>query len=82
MFKIYRKFLRRHFYLPVALCFGVSSYYAHCQIFLICALKYLSASYFGLSPIRLLVTTCISARIRTIDAVVITHSHADAIGGL
>nr|CAN79104.1 hypothetical protein VITISV_006256 [Vitis vinifera] len=28
------------------------------------------------------VTSCISVRIRTIDAVIITHSHADAIGGL
>jgi len=26
--------------------------------------------------------SCISARLRTIDAVIITHSHADAIGGL
>ncbi|KAH9713344.1 Lactamase B domain-containing protein [Citrus sinensis] len=30
----------------------------------------------------LIITSCISARIRTIDAVIITHSHADAIGGL
>uniref|UniRef100_A0A6N2N263 Metallo-beta-lactamase domain-containing protein n=1 Tax=Salix viminalis TaxID=40686 RepID=A0A6N2N263_SALVM len=28
------------------------------------------------------VTSCISVRLRTIDAVIITHSHADAIGGL
>lgn len=28
------------------------------------------------------ITSCISVRIRNIDAVIITHSHADAIGGL
>ncbi|XP_010542424.1 PREDICTED: uncharacterized protein LOC104815641 isoform X1 [Tarenaya hassleriana] len=28
------------------------------------------------------ITCCVSVRLRTIDAVIITHSHADAIGGL
>lgn len=35
-----------------------------------------------LSGVCLFVTSCVSVRIRTIDAVIITHSHADAIGGL
>ncbi|XP_024036681.1 putative hydrolase C777.06c isoform X3 [Citrus clementina] len=42
------------------------------------------ALFVGFLPMGtcLIITSCISARIRTIDAVIITHSHADAIGGL
>ncbi|KAJ6942301.1 hypothetical protein NC652_008193 [Populus alba x Populus x berolinensis] len=42
-------------------------------------LSYIACVYSGICHY---VTICIPVRLRTIDAVIITHSHADAIGGL